>query len=104
MPFALAQLSYIQLQENIITIVPGASNSANKIFYDPPSTSINVGTLVQWINNDSTLHTVTFATPGIYDSGIIGRGATVSHSFLAQGVFNYFCRIHPFMTANITVS
>jgi len=104
MPFAVAQINYIQLQENTITIVPGASNSANKKFYDPPSTSINAGTLVKWINNDNTLHTVTFATPGIYDSGIISHGASVSHSFFDQGVFDYFCRIHPFMTANITVS
>ena len=103
-PFALAQISYIQLQENTITIVPGASNSANKIFYNPASTSINAGTLVKWINNDNTLHTVTFATPGIYDSGIISRGTSVSHSFFDHGVFDYFCRIHPFMTANITVS
>jgi plastocyanin len=103
-PFASAQISYIQLQENTIYIVAGASNPGNRIFFNPSSTSINVGTLVKWINNDNTIHTVTFATPGIYDSGIIAAHGSVSHSFYDQGVFDYFCRLHPFMTANITIS
>lgn len=107
-PSALAQIQQIQLLERTITIVFGASDPAHGTFYDPQSATINTGTVVTWVNNDNSFHTVTFVTPGIFDSGIISPSGTSgnsrSHTFFNPGVFNYFCRIHPFMTGGIVVS
>jgi plastocyanin len=102
-PTIVAQFHQIQLQERMIDIVSGASIPSNGNFYKPQSISINGGTLVKWVNLDKTFHTVTFVIAGIYDSGIISPNGIVSHTFFSQGVFNYFCRIHPFMTGVVTV-
>jgi plastocyanin len=103
-PYALGQIHYIQLQEQKIEILRGASQAIDQKGFSPDSVSVNAGTLITWVNNDNTIHTVTFATPGVYDSGLIASGKSVTHTFLDQGTFNYYCKIHPFMTANITVS
>jgi plastocyanin len=89
---------------NKVSIVFGASLPNNTLFYDPQSISINTGNSINWTNNDNTLHTVTFVIPGILDSGLIPPGNSTSNTFFKQGIFNYFCKIHPFMTGLVTVS
>lgn len=100
MPSVVAQIHQIQLQGLTIKIITGPS-------YYPQVAPINTGTLVTWVNQDTgnnNLHTVTFVGADIYDSGIIPPNVTVSHVFSNQGVFKYFCKIHPFMTGVLTVS
>jgi plastocyanin len=87
-----------------ISIVLGSSSPLNPRFYDPQFVSIKAGTVVTWINNDNSLHTVTFVTPGIFDSGNITAGQIVSNLFSDRGVFNYYCKLHPYMTGQVTVS
>jgi len=70
--------------------------------FDPPTLTVPVGTTVTWTNNDSTTHTVT-ADDGSFDSGNVDRGGTFSFTFSTAGTINYHCKIHPNMTASITV-
>jgi hypothetical protein len=100
MTLAVGQMPF---QPVTITIVPGAASPDSPKYYDPQSISIKSGTTVKWINNDNSIHTVTFTTPNIFDSGIIPSGGSASHIFFDHGIFNYYCRIHPFMTGGITV-
>jgi nitrite reductase (NO-forming) len=103
-PTTMGQIRRIQLEQRMVIIVPGASDPAHGEFYSPQSIAINSGTIVKWRNDDNSLHTVTFVTPGIYDSGIISIHAMATpHTFFNTGVFNYFCRIHPFMTGTVKV-
>ena len=117
MPLAFAQIAQGQILPNqmapgqtappfsqIINVVLGSSSPTNPKFYDPQSVSITAGTVVIWNNYDNSLHTVTFVTAGLYDSGIILPHHSVSNLFSNQGVFNYYCKIHPFMTGQLTVS
>ena len=95
---------------NSISIVSGSSSPENKIFYDPSTTMIEKGTEVTWINNDTNMpHTVTSGNPdqgprGIFDSGIMnGDGSSYKFTFDNEGEFEYYCTLHPWMTAKIIV-
>ena len=40
---------------------------------------------------------------GIFDSGIIASGGQFTYKFENQGVFDYFCTLHPWMVGTISV-
>jgi plastocyanin len=95
---------------NQISIVPGSSSPDAKIFYDPPNVEVQLGTEVTWINNDTNMpHTVTSGDSGTgptgtFDSGIMmGDGSKFMHLFEQKGEFEYYCTLHPWMIAKITV-
>lgn len=88
-----------------------------------PDVKVKVGTTITWVNKDTTIHTVTSImgeNPGItvpatiFDSGAANPIAT-GHSFVYKVTmdaytFNkdhgvvYYCRIHPVMTAALTIT
>ena len=61
--------------------------------------TVPVGTIVLWTQLDDISHTTTSGTPGdptgLWDSGVLVRGQTFSHTFTEEGSFPYFCQIHP---------
>jgi len=63
-----------------------------------------VGDVVTWTNNDSTGHTATMKADGSCTTPTIAAGSTGSIKFTAAGTYDYFCKIHPNMTGQITVS
>lgn len=95
-----------------ISIVPGSSSPSNKIFYEPTDTEVKLGTEVTWINNDKNMpHTVTSGSSdtgpsGVFDSGIMtGDGSSsFKHTFDKKGEFQYYCTLHPWMIAKVTVT
>ena len=102
---AAAQTQQIQTQQfQQINIVFGSANPNNGRFYDPSSITVQAGTRVGWTNYDDSLHTVTFVTPGIFDSGIIPPHLSASNVFFKSGNYNYYCTIHPYMIGQLIVS
>lgn len=69
--------------------------------------TIEVGTRVRWTNRDVSPHTSTSGQPagitGIWDSGTLATDRSFSLTFNQTGTFPYFCTIHPFMQATVTV-
>jgi plastocyanin len=69
--------------------------------FSPDPITVTVGTTVEWINRDPVPHTSTSGRPGApdgrWDSGFLNPGDAYDHTFLAAGVFPYYCRIHPTM-------
>jgi len=69
--------------------------------------TVTAGTTITWTNQDSAPHTVTSSGPGAltgeFDSGGFGIGQSYQRSFNTPGTFPYFCTIHPFMQATVTV-
>jgi plastocyanin len=93
-----------------ISIVPGSSSPDGEIFYDPSNVEVEIGAEVTWINNDTNMpHTVTSGSAGtgptgVFDSGIMmGDGSSFKHTFDQKGEFEYYCTLHPWMIAKITV-
>src|SRR6266446_10735894 len=69
--------------------------------FNPSSVSINVNDSVKW-NWASGTHTTT-SSSGLWDSGPRSSGS-FTNTFTSAGNFPYFCSIHTFMTASVTVT
>ncbi len=73
------------------------------ISYLQPKITVQVGTTIEWTNNDPLPHSVT-ALDKSFNSGLIQPGKTYRHTFAKAGTFNFYCMPHPFMKGVITVT
>jgi amicyanin len=71
--------------------------------FDPPVLTVPVGTTVVWTNHDDVPHTVTSTDKTFKSSGALDQGDSYSYTFKAAGTYNYYCTVHPFMTAKVIV-
>jgi plastocyanin len=72
-------------------------------FFSPPSTTINVNDQVTWTWTGAIGHSTTSDT-SLWDSTVLGNGATYSRTFTTAGTFPYHCTPHfSFMKATVTV-
>ena len=84
--------------------------------YIPYEVTINVGDTVTWINDDQLPHTVTAGDlkvndkvvgtdlPNGFDSSIVLKDGTFSHTFETAGTYPYLCIVHPWMVGNVIVN
>ncbi|MGI0019531.1 MAG: cupredoxin domain-containing protein [Nitrososphaera sp.] len=88
------------------TILAGASSQENPD-YEPDPVTAAVGDSIEWTNEDNAIHTVTHKVTDdpLFDSDLINAGKTwtLDTSKLAEGDYEYFCELHPFMTAMLTL-
>jgi LPXTG-motif cell wall-anchored protein len=70
--------------------------------FSPSTTTIHVGDTITWSNSGPSSHTAT-ATNGSFNTGILKKGHSASHTFGQAGTFSYVCQIHPFMHGTIIV-
>ena len=70
--------------------------------YQPANMQVRVGTTVTWTNQDSVPHSVTFKN-GMKDSGLLTQGQSFSYTFNTPGTYQYYCTVHPYMVATVTV-
>lgn len=87
------------------TIFAGASSPENPD-YGPDPVVVARGDGVEWTNEDNALHTVTSREEGLFDSDVMREGETflLDTSELAEGDYEYFCTLHPFMSAILSVT
>lgn len=71
--------------------------------YTPANLQVRAGTTVTWTNQDIAAHTVTFKN-GTKGSGVLQKGQTFSYTFTTPGTYDYYCAVHPYMTATVTVT
>jgi plastocyanin len=69
--------------------------------FQPGTLTVAKGTRVVFDNDDTAPHTVT-ARSGGTNSGVVNPGG--SFSLVAASSFDYFCSIHPGMTAKLVVT
>jgi plastocyanin len=69
--------------------------------FAPATLTVAKGATVVFANDDTAPHTVT-GRPGGADSGVLDPGK--QFRLTATESFDYFCQIHPSMTARITVT
>ena len=70
--------------------------------FAPQSLTIKAGTTVTWMNEDDIPHTVV-ATAKAFKSKVLDTDDKFSFTFTTAGTFEYFCSLHPHMTATIVV-
>ena len=73
--------------------------------FSPAAIHAKVGQTVQWTNDDSPPHNVTYVSgPKFTSSSTMNPGAKFTLKLTKAGTIHYFCTIHPFMKATIVVS
>ena len=109
-PYMVATLIIEEPKEPTKVVIPAGASvpEDGKIYYDPQSVDVSVGTTVEWENIDNTVHTVTSGTSdnggdGIFDSDMIASGDTYEFTFTDAGTYDYFCMVHPWMTGKVNV-
>jgi plastocyanin len=85
--------------------VPGPNQIIIDHFaFRPARLTVPVGTKVTWINRDDVPHTATStAKPKHFNSGTLDTDDHFAHVFTAPGTYEYFCAVHPHMTAQVIV-
>jgi plastocyanin len=70
--------------------------------FNPPMLKVKAGTTVNWKNEDDIPHTVASVTKA-FKSKALDTDDSYSFTFTTPGVYEYFCSLHPHMTATIVV-
>ena len=70
--------------------------------FEPASITVKPGTTVTWVHESPMPHTITGNASGL-GSSTLYNGQTYSHTFEKDGLFNYYCEIHPSMTGSVVV-
>jgi LPXTG-motif cell wall-anchored protein len=70
--------------------------------FTPATITIHVGDTVTWTNHGPSAHTAT-ADNGSFNTGVLQKGHSASHTFTTAGTFTYICEIHPFMHGTVVV-
>jgi plastocyanin len=71
--------------------------------FAPANVTIKVNDSVRWTWGSGG-HSTTSSSPGLWDSGAHVAPFSFTNAFSSAGNFPYFCTVHPFMTASVTVS
>ncbi len=73
-----------------------------KFAFAPKEITVAPGTKIVWTNHDEIPHTVTAKDKSV-DSKALDTGDKFEHTFAAEGDFEYYCTVHPFMTGVVHV-
>jgi len=70
--------------------------------FGPQTLTVAPGTTVTWTNNDDVPHTVV-SDDKVFKSKALDTDDKFSYTFDKPGTYNYFCSVHPKMTAKVVV-
>lgn len=79
-----------------------AAVSIDNFQFSVPALGVVAGTTVTWTNRDDSPHTVT-SSHQVFASPPLDTDETFSFTFVEAGTFDYFCTLHPRMTARVVV-
>ena len=75
--------------------------------YIPSKITIKPGETVYWKNQDAAFHSVTsgfYGDPdGLFDSELLDPEDVFSYKFTEEGIYDYYCTLHPWMKGIILV-
>src|SRR5918912_1019685 len=111
---ASSQSAALPAGATAITILAGASVQGNPNF-QPADSKVPLGTKVVWQNKDTTVHTATSGSGAsdsnsgkVFDTKMINAGSNSDPVEIKNAkvgdTIAYYCQIHPYMTAKISVT
>ena len=80
-----------------LTDAPGIAVELEKRCFEPMVVRLDAGEQVTWTNNDPDAHAVTGVANSWGNDDELGQGDAVTYQFDNNGVFPYFCYLHPSM-------
>ena len=81
----------------------GSEVKIDNFSFGPATITIPAGSTVTWTNNDDVPHVVTSDDNKMFKSKALDTDDRFSFTFTKPGTYNYYCAIHPKMTAKIVV-
>lgn len=102
---AILVLSVIGL--NVGLSAAPATNAMVKIdnfTFGPKVLTVKAGTKVTWVNQDDIPHTVVDKSRKTFRSKPLDTDDRYSFTFTQPGTYDYFCGLHPHMTAQVVVT
>jgi plastocyanin len=76
--------------------------SIDNFSFTPQDITVAPGTTVSWVNHDDVPHTVV-SNDKKFKSKALDTDDRFSFTFTEPGTYEYYCSVHPKMTAKITV-
>jgi len=70
--------------------------------FSPATITVKTGTQIIWMNHDDIPHTVVEENK-TFKSKVLDTDEKFTFTFAKPGTYNYYCSIHPKMTAKIVV-
>lgn len=104
---ALLPLSKAALAEDVIFIVPGSSDPASALRFDPPLQIIEKGQSIVFVNPDGVDHHLVIKSADNkeeFDTGVLSMNNFVSHTFSENGEYTFECKIYSHMKGEIRVT
>ena len=90
----------------VISILAGSAEQGAPD-YEPDVATLSKGSVIEWTNNDETMHTVTSSLDfgETFDSSILNAGERflLDSNELDIGSYEYMCVVHPWMVASIVI-
>jgi plastocyanin len=80
----------------------GASVTIDNFSFTPQEITVSPGTTVRWVNQDDVPHTVV-SNDKKFKSKALDTDDKFSFTFTDPGTYEYYCSVHPKMTAKVTV-
>ena len=71
--------------------------------FSPAVLTVAPGTTVKWTNRDDIPHTVVSNDKSAFKSKALDTDDTFTFTFTKLGTYEYFCSLHPHMTAKVVV-
>jgi amicyanin len=81
---------------------PDIQVKVDNFSFMPPDLKVPVGTKVTWVNRDDVPHTVV-SNDGKFSSPALDTDEQFSFTFNEAGTYEYYCSVHPKMTAKVIV-
>jgi plastocyanin len=72
--------------------------------FGPKVLTVKAGTAVTWINQDDIPHTIIEKNRKVFRSKVLDTDDKFTFTFNEPGTYDYFCGLHPHMTAQIVVT
>lgn len=72
--------------------------------FGPKVLTVKAGTTVTWVNRDDIPHTILDKNRKVFRSKVLDTEDTFSFTFAQPGTYDYFCGLHPHMTARVVVT
>jgi len=98
------------VQESSVVVEETTASSVNEhdieiqgFAFSQSELTIKKGETVTWTNLDEISHTVTSDEDAVFESPLLKKGQSFSHTFTEAGVYSYHCSPHPNMEAKIIV-
>ena len=106
---AIEEIPSIEIQPDVIMPTKVSRPGCEEIdkCYIPSKITVEKGTSVTWVNEDSAFHSVTSgvydAPTDLFDSGYMDPYQSFSYIFDTSGTYDYYCTLHPWMEGQVIV-